>query len=99
MTASALMAASDLSVRVSWSPNAERNLAGYEVRFGTASQKYTQTLDAGNKTEVVINGLDATETYYKIVLACQFVWVPKNMLQPSFQAPQNGAPLPTRIVN
>ncbi len=52
-----------------------------------------------NPGTYIVVGQDATESYYKIVLACQFVWVPKNMLQPSFQAPQNGAPLPTRIVN
>lgn len=52
-----------------------------------------------NPGTYVVVGQDATESYYKIVLACQFVWVPKHMLQPSFQAPQNGAPLPTRIVN
>lgn len=43
-------------------------------------------------------GQDASETYYKIVLACQFIWVRKDTMQPSFQFPQNGAPLPTRIV-
>ncbi|MBN8638106.1 MAG: hypothetical protein J0M07_22510 [Anaerolineae bacterium] len=52
-----------------------------------------------NPGTYIVVGQDATESYYKIVLACQFVWVPKHMLQPSFQAPQNGAPLPTRIVN
>ncbi len=52
-----------------------------------------------NPGTYIVVGQDASESYYKIVLACQFVWVPKNMMQPSFQAPQNGAPLPTRIVN
>ncbi len=56
--------------------------------------------------EVVINpgtylviGQDESETYYKIVLACQYLWVRKDTMQPSFQAPQNGEPLPTRIVS
>ncbi|MBK8030323.1 MAG: hypothetical protein IPK17_12635 [Chloroflexi bacterium] len=51
-----------------------------------------------NPGTYIVVGQDASESYYKIVLACQFVWVPKNMLQPSYLPPQNGAPLPTRIV-
>ncbi|MDX2161545.1 MAG: hypothetical protein SF162_09490 [bacterium] len=52
-------------------------------------------LNPGTYTVV---GQDESETYYRIVLACQFVWVRKDTMQPSFQAPQNGEPLPTRIV-
>jgi hypothetical protein len=47
----------------------------------------------------IVIGQDKTETYYKIVLACQYVWVPKAVMQPSYLPPQNGAPLPTRIVD
>ena len=43
-------------------------------------------------------GQDASETYYKVVLACQFIWVRKDTMQPSYLPPQNGALLPTRIV-
>jgi hypothetical protein len=43
-------------------------------------------------------GQDESETYYKAVLACQYVWVRKDTMQPSYQFPQNGASLPTRIV-
>lgn len=52
-----------------------------------------------NPGTYVVVGQDQTETYYKIVLACQFVWVPKANMQPSYLPPQNGAPLPTRIVS
>ena len=51
-----------------------------------------------NSGTYIVIGQDATETYYKIKLACQYVWVLKSTMQPSLQAPQNGAPLPTRIV-
>jgi len=54
------------------------------------------TLKPGTYTVV---GQDASETYYKIILACQYVWVRKDAMQPSYQAPQNGAPLPTNIVS
>ncbi len=44
-------------------------------------------------------GQDETHEYYEIVLSCQYLWVPVNAMQPSYQAPQNGAPLPTRVVD
>jgi hypothetical protein len=52
-----------------------------------------------NPGTYIVVGQDESETYYKVVLACQFLWVRKDTMQPSFQAPQNGAPLPTRIVS
>ena len=59
-------------------------------------QSTNLTLNPG--TYIVV-GQDETETYYKVVLACQFVWVRKDSMQPSYQAPQNGQALPTRIVS
>ncbi len=60
----------------------------------------------GNSTNITLNpgtyivvGQDSTETYYKVVLACQFIWVLKTTMEPSFLPPQNGAPLPTTIVS
>lgn len=44
-------------------------------------------------------GVDATGGYYKIMLGCAFLWVPIDSMQPSFQAPQNGAALPTGVVS
>lgn len=43
-------------------------------------------------------GVDESGQYYKIVLACQYLWLPVSSMQPSPQPPQNGAPLPTRVV-
>lgn len=44
-------------------------------------------------------GQDESAQYYKIILSCQYLWVPVNTMQPSYQQPQNGAPLPTRVVS
>jgi hypothetical protein len=44
-------------------------------------------------------GQDETETYYKLFFNCQYIWVRKDTMQPSYQSPQNGAPLPQRIVS
>ncbi len=52
-----------------------------------------------NPGTYIIIGQDESETYYKAVLACQYVWVLKSDMQPSYLPPQNGAPLPTRIVD
>ncbi len=44
-------------------------------------------------------GQDESGQYYKILLACQYLWVPVDTMQPSYQAPWTGQPLPTRVVN
>ena len=44
-------------------------------------------------------GQDASETYYKLFFNCQYIWVRKDTMQPSYLPPQNGAPLPQRIVS
>lgn len=51
-----------------------------------------------NPGTYIVIGQDESETYYQIVLACQTLWVRKDTMQPSYQPPQNGAPLPTGIV-
>ena len=45
-------------------------------------------------------GVDESGDYSQIWLACEtdLLWVRSDTLQPSFQAPQNGQPLPTRVV-
>jgi hypothetical protein len=51
-----------------------------------------------NKTYWVI-GVDATGKYYKIVLSCQYLWVPVGVMAPAYGDPVwNGTPLPTREV-
>ncbi|MDX2161349.1 MAG: hypothetical protein SF162_08510 [bacterium] len=55
----------------------------------------TVTVNAG--TYWVI-GVDESAAYYKIMIGCQFLWLPVETMQPSFQAPWSGQPLPTRVV-
>jgi len=43
-------------------------------------------------------GTDDSGKFYKIMLSCQFVWVPVQDFQPSFEAPWSGQPLPTTVV-
>ncbi len=44
-------------------------------------------------------GEDDSSQYYKIMLSCQFLWVPIDTMQPSYQSPWSGQPLPTRVVS
>ena len=73
-----------------------------------AMAQETQAFWAPGKAapDVVLNpgtywvlGEDGSGQYYKIVLACQYLWVPINSMQPSFQAPWSGQPLPTTVVD
>jgi hypothetical protein len=43
-------------------------------------------------------GQDESQTFYKLFFNCQYIWVLKDTMQPSYLPPQNGAPLPTRII-
>jgi hypothetical protein len=52
------------SLTLAWDPNAEENLAGYKVYYGTASGSYSSVVDAGNCTSLTISSLEAGKTYY-----------------------------------
>lgn len=59
LTAFTLMAATE-SVRVSWAPNSEKDLAGYEVRYGSRRDIQVLKIEDRNTTEVVIPGIDGS---------------------------------------
>jgi len=69
-----------------WSPNVEESSTVYRVGAGEAP-----------KTAWVI-GQDASQSFYKIVWACQYLWVPKATMGPNYDTVWEGTPLPTRIV-
>jgi hypothetical protein len=51
-----------------------------------------------NKTFWVV-GIDETGEYYKIILSCQYIWVPVGVMGPAFGDPVwQGAALPTNVV-
>jgi hypothetical protein len=54
------------------------------------------TIQAG-KTLYVF-GQDASQQYYQVLLACTFLWVPKNAVGPDPEPLWHGTPLPTTIV-
>ncbi len=58
-------------------------------------------------TDVVLNagmtlwvyGVDASGSYYKVMLSGQFYWVPVNTMGPNYDEVWNGTPLPTVVVD
>jgi hypothetical protein len=66
--------------------------------FGGASTYMVEPTPAAPKTAWVI-GQDASEKYYKIIWACQYLWVPKETMAPNPDEIWQSLPLPTRIVS
>ena len=56
-------------VTLAWDPNAESDLAGYKVHYGTASRSYQVHLDAGLNTTYTVSNLQDGGAYYFAVTA------------------------------
>ena len=59
------------STRLTWDANKEPNIAGYKIYYGTESRTgncpkggYENKVDAGNKTDYIIEGLKRNTKYY-----------------------------------
>lgn len=57
------------SVTLAWDRNPESDVIGYQLYYGTTSGIYSQNVNVGNTTEVVLPGLDSSTTYYAVVTA------------------------------
>ena len=51
-------------VTLTWDPNSEPDLAGYDIYYGTASGNYQWKTDVGNVTNYTQTGLNIGVTYY-----------------------------------
>jgi hypothetical protein len=51
-------------VTLAWNPNAEEDLAGYRIYYGTASGDYDYALELGNQTEYTVTDLVEGLLYY-----------------------------------
>jgi hypothetical protein len=54
---------------LTWSPNADVDLAGYKIHFGNAPGIYGVPIDVGNVTSYVVSNLTLGNTYYFAVSA------------------------------
>jgi hypothetical protein len=57
------------AVRISWLGNAEADLEGYKVYYGTSTHSYQEYIDIGRVTSADIDGLSEGVTYYFAVTA------------------------------
>jgi len=57
------------STPLAWNPNTDPSVAGYNVYYGGASRTYTNVINAGNSTNVMVDGLVEGKTYYFAVTA------------------------------
>lgn len=64
-----LSAMAQVNVQVTWNPNSEPDLAGYNVWWGTQAGIYPGSQDAGTATNDIIEGLNEGTTYYIAVTA------------------------------
>jgi hypothetical protein len=63
-------AAAAAGLTLAWNPNAEPNLAGYEVQYGTSSGVHAQTLTvSASVTRVRVENLQAGRRYFFVVRA------------------------------
>ena len=56
-------------IRLAWNPNAESDLAGYLLHYGTASRAYGTPINVGNVTSYTVTGLTPGARYYFAVTA------------------------------
>jgi hypothetical protein len=64
-----LPAANAAQVTLAWDKNAEADIAGYKLYYGTSSRNYNYTEDIGNSTTYTVSELDEDRTYYFAVTA------------------------------
>ena len=52
------------SVTLAWNSSSDPTVVGYNIYYGGASRDYTNTLSAGNATNITVSGLVMGDTYY-----------------------------------
>ncbi len=56
------------------------------------------TINAGTYWVTGIGTADDGSQFYRIIVGCLYLYVPIDSMQPSYQAPWNGEPLPTNEI-
>jgi len=61
--------ASATQVSLAWDPNQESDMGGYRLYYGTASRKYTASIDVSNVTNYTLADLPPWQKYYFAITA------------------------------
>ena len=56
--------ASAQSVNLAWDPSTDSTVTGYVIKWGTAPQIYTSSVDVGNRTSWTVTGLIPDQKYF-----------------------------------
>ncbi len=64
LTLGSALVVSAASIKIAWDPSTEPLVTGYRLYYGKASGVYMNAVDAGNRTDCTVTGLDAGTTYY-----------------------------------
>jgi hypothetical protein len=57
------------SLQIAWDPVNDSRVAGYKVKYGTASKSYTNSVNVGTSTTRTLENLVEGTTYYFVVVA------------------------------
>jgi Bacterial Ig domain/Fibronectin type III domain len=57
------------SASLAWDPSPDPSVTAYQLKYGTASGAYSQTIDVGNTTTATVSNLSPGQTYYFVVTA------------------------------
>lgn len=60
------------TLTLAWDSNAEADLAGYKIYYGTLSGDYDFTKDVGEVTHYTVRGLESETRYYLVLTAYDF---------------------------
>ena len=78
-----------------WNANAEPDIAGYRVYYGTGSHVYTRHIDVGNSTAAIISDLLAGTLYYFATTAYNAFGVESNFSTELAYLAPSSTPTPT----
>ncbi len=59
-------------IKVAWSPNIEKDVAGYKIYYGNSSRNYHKSIDVGSRTSYTISDLIEGTTYFIGITAYDF---------------------------
>jgi hypothetical protein len=83
------------SVTLAWNASTDPTVVGYNIYYGGASGNYTNTISAGNTTNLTVSGLVEGNTYYFAATAYNSSCIQSPFSnEVSYMVPTNSVPPP-----